>query len=163
MTIKTGQTRGTAIVEWKASPITDILADSVIALLMHTQSSAASIRLTSKPCYHGRSPDTDETEDGPEKKRSKSILRMFHDTLLKQFEDIEATFEAKKATFEIKTDAGLESGALTIGEKLVCNVIVELPQENSMNAKISVDCSDLKLAGNVQECLKRISEACLPL
>ncbi len=149
--------------EWKASPVTDILADSVIALLMHTQSSAASIRLTSKPCYHGRSPDSDEKEDGPDKKRSKSILRMFHDTLLKQFENIEATYEARKAAFEINTDAGLESGALTTGEKLVCNVIVELPEEDSMKAKISVDCSDLKLAGNVQECLKRISEACLPL
>ena len=64
ITIATGITPGIATVEWNASPVNDILADSIIALLMHAQSSAASIRITSKPCNHNnnRRPRDDEDD-----------------------------------------------------------------------------------------------------
>ncbi len=55
--VTTGKTRGVAIVEWEASPEGDVIADAVVALLMHAQSSTASIRLTSKPCRHPRASD----------------------------------------------------------------------------------------------------------
>ena len=42
--------RGVAVVEWDASPANDVIADAVVALVMHAQTSAASIRLFSKPC-----------------------------------------------------------------------------------------------------------------
>ena len=181
ITITTGNTPGIATVEWKASPVNDILADSVIALLMHAQSSAATIRLTSKPCFHRRPRSVDENGDGgdadgdgggegdgPDRKRPRrveTLLRMFHDTLLQQFdvEKVEASYEARKATFEIKTDAGLESGSLGDGEELVCNVAVEFEDGNNFDAKISVECSDSKFGKNIQECLKGVAEASGPV
>ena len=178
VTITIGKTKGIATVEWKASPVGDILADSIIALLMHAQSSAASIRLTSKPCFHRRSSTTvsdddngdgdgeeEEEEEGPNRKRPRTLtlLRMFHDTLSQQFGQIEAVYEARKVTFEIKTDAGLESGSLAEGEELVCNVAVEFEEGNDFDAKITVECSDSKLGKNIQECLKSVAEAAAPV
>ncbi|GFH54658.1 metallo-hydrolase/oxidoreductase [Chaetoceros tenuissimus] len=166
VTITTGKARGIAIVEWTASPVGDILADSVIALLMHAQSSAASIKLTSKPCSHRRSDQSDLEEDAPDKKRPRTdaMLRLFHDTLLQQFDakNIEASYEARKATFEIKTDAGLESGALD-GDCLACNVTVEFEEGNEFDAKITVECEDAKLSKNIQESLRGVAEASAPI
>jgi len=167
--IITGKTAGIATVEWIASPVGDILADSVIALLMHAQSSAASIKLTSKPCFHRRSaPESaDGTSDAePERKRPRTdtMLRLFHDTLLEQFDKncVEATYEGRKATFEIKTDAGLESGTLE-NDHLMCNVAIEFEEGNDFDAKITVECSDAKFGTNIQECLKGVAEASGPL
>lgn len=166
VTITTGKARGIAIVEWTASPVGDILADSVIALLMHAQSSAASIKLTSKPCSHRRSDQSDLEEDAPDKKRPRTdaMLRLFHDTLLQQFDakNIEASYEVRKATFEIKTDAGLESGALD-GDYLACNVTVEFEEGNEFDAKITVECEDAKLSKNIQESLRGVAEASAPI
>lgn len=166
VTITTGKARGIAIVEWTASPVGDILADSVIALLMHAQSSAASIKLTSKPCSHRRSDQSDLEEDTPDKKRPRTdaMLRLFHDTLLQQFDEknIEASYEARRATFEIKTDAGLESGALD-GDYLACNVTVEFEEGNEFDAKITVECEDAKLSKNIQESLRGVAEASAPI
>jgi hypothetical protein len=47
VTIRTGLKNSVANVEWQASSAGDVIADSVVALLMHVQSSAASICLTS--------------------------------------------------------------------------------------------------------------------
>ena len=200
ITIATGITTGIATVEWNASPVNDILADSIIALLMHAQSSAASIRITSKPCNHNNnrrprddgddkigSGDGDEPLDddgvigtmdegkkhGIEKARKKrqkgisSVLRMIHDTLLHQFDSdqFEAAYEATRATFEIKTDAGLESGSLGEGEELVCHVTVEFDAEDDSNenAKITVECSDAKFGANIQDCLRGIAQASGPV
>jgi cleavage and polyadenylation specificity factor subunit 3 len=167
--ITTGRTRGIATVEWTASPVGDILADSMIALLMHAQSSAASIKLTSKPCFHRRpapesADETSDAEPDPKRPRTDTMLRLFHDTLLEQFDEhsIEATYEARKAMFEIKTDAGLESGALE-GDHLICNVIVQFEEGNDFDAKISVECSDAKLGTNIQECLRGVAEASNPV
>lgn len=162
VTVTIGKKRGIATVQWKANPVSDIFADSVVALLMHAQSSAASIRLTSKPCFHRR-PSDEGSNDGPDKKQHKSLLRMFHDTLLRQFNNIEAIYESKKASFEIKTDTGLESGSIETGEHLICNVTILLDDENDLAAKVSVECTDSKLANNVQGCLQSLSEASAPI
>ena len=186
-------TPGIATIEWKASPVNDIMADSVIALLMHAQSSAASIRITSKPCNHGtngsgrrsrgdddndndnKGEDNDDNEnDTTTNKKPKtkinveSMLRMFHSTLLEQFDHdkLEATYEAYKATFEIKTDAGLNSGSLAEGEELTCTVIVEMEIDtggNDVQAKVSVQCEDAKFGKNIQECLKGVADAAAPV
>jgi len=70
-----GKTPRIATVEWGASPMCDILADSVVALLMHAQSTPASIRMTSKPCNHtisseetGDAEDSSSMEQPPSKK-----------------------------------------------------------------------------------------------
>jgi hypothetical protein len=166
VTITTGKTRGVAIVEWKASPVGDIMADSVIALIMHAQSSAASIRLTSKPCFHKRNAETpdDEDEEGePERKRPRTLLRIFHDTLLEQFDSVEAVYEARKASFEINTDTRLDSVSLKDGKKLTCNVEIEFDDDNDIDARIKVECSDEKLGKIVQECLKNVAKSVNPV
>eukprot|EP00551_Chaetoceros_affinis_P008276 CAMPEP_0203668548 /NCGR_PEP_ID=MMETSP0090-20130426/5154_1 /ASSEMBLY_ACC=CAM_ASM_001088 /TAXON_ID=426623 /ORGANISM="Chaetoceros affinis, Strain CCMP159" /LENGTH=727 /DNA_ID=CAMNT_0050533025 /DNA_START=102 /DNA_END=2281 /DNA_ORIENTATION=+ len=160
VTVTTGKTRSVAIVEWKASSVGDIMADSVIALLMHAQSSAASIRLTSKPCSHKRTPETPSAEDTgeePERKRPRTLLRIFHDILLEQFDSVDAVYEARKATFEINTDTRLDQVALDDGKRLTCNVEIEFDDGNDVDAKIKVECGDEKLGKNVQECLKNVA------
>eukprot|EP00560_Eucampia_antarctica_P005564 CAMPEP_0197842840 /NCGR_PEP_ID=MMETSP1437-20131217/46971_1 /TAXON_ID=49252 ORGANISM="Eucampia antarctica, Strain CCMP1452" /NCGR_SAMPLE_ID=MMETSP1437 /ASSEMBLY_ACC=CAM_ASM_001096 /LENGTH=764 /DNA_ID=CAMNT_0043452779 /DNA_START=229 /DNA_END=2523 /DNA_ORIENTATION=- len=167
-----GKSKGTATVEWLASPVNDVLADAVVALLMHAQSSAASIRLTSKPCGHGSSDSNnmDNETDEPASKRQKDEngedrLRLFHKVLLEQFQQVDAVYEGnKKATFEIQTDCGLESKTFTDGNTLLCTVNVDsIDTISGQDYKISVECADSKLATNVQDCLRNIAIATTPL
>lgn len=153
--------------EWEASPAGDMIADAVVALIMHAQSSAASIRLTSKPCRHSR-PGDEEGIDEPAKKKAKdnateTRLRLMHETLKKQFESIEATYEGNSASFEIKLDTALESGALNGDGVLICTVAVEFEDSMGLDAKIKVECEDEKLASNIQECLKNLATTAAPI
>lgn len=71
--ITIGKLKNIAIIEWDADPIIDILADSVIALLMHSQSSISSIKMLSRPCSHSinakkQDEDMDTTQQPPLKK-----------------------------------------------------------------------------------------------
>ena len=164
--IITGKKRGIASVEWNASPVGDLLADAVIALLMHAQSSASSIRLTSKPCSH-RMAESGIDEEGPPSKRTKSVnqscLEGIHKMLSEQFEDVHATFTENSATFEIQTDTGLEIGPLGEGEVLKCKVHVEIDDDCELNAKIKVECEDKKLAANIRDCVRSYSDAKAPI
>lgn len=165
----TGKTRGVAIVEWEASPEGDVIADAVVALLMHAQSSTASIRLTSKPCRHPRASE-DATEEPSKKQKvkdetttSKSRLHLIYDTLKEQFKDVEAVYEGNTGSFEISSDAGFESGALGEDETLVCTAKVEFDDPSGATAKITVECPDKKLGSNVQECLQNLAAAAAPI
>lgn len=170
--VTTGKTRGVATVSWDASPAGDILADAVVALLMHAQSSIASIRLTSQPCGHRRK-KTPEDDDEPASKKQKeeessaniseSRLRMIHNTLLEQFDNVEATYEGSTASFEIQTDTGLEKYPAD-GGILTCTVKVEFEDEtNGAEAKVTVECEDATLAGNLQECVKNVALSSAPI
>jgi len=155
-----GLKNGVVTVEWEASPAGDVIADSVVALIMHAQSSGASIRLTSKPCRH---PRDDSSEDDSAQKKIKaeddnvlvhSRLRFVCALLKEQFQNVEAVYEGSRATYEIETDAGLESGVLDDEGKLKCMVSVEFDDEAASLAKISVECADKKIATNVQDMLQ---------
>jgi hypothetical protein len=169
VTVLFGKTDGVAMVEWEASPAGDVIADALIALIMHAQSSAASIRLTSKPCRHPRSSD-----DSKEKKEEESSvkrprhedesltenrLRLIKDTLKDQFENVEAVYEGNSATFEITTDTGLDTGVVKENEALVCIAKVSFADSSGRAAEISVECLDHKLASNVQECLRNLARS----
>ena len=172
--VTTGKTRGVATVSWDASPAGDILADAVVALLMHAQSSIASIRLTSQPCGHRRK-KTPEDDDEPASKKQKeeeeespanvieSRLRVIHNTLLEQFDNVEATYEGSTASFEIQTDTGLEKYPAD-GGILTCTVKIEFEDEsNGIEAKVTVECEDATLAGNLQECVKNVALSSAPI
>ena len=172
--VATGKTRGVATVSWDASPAGDILADAVVALLMHAQSSIASIRLTSQPCGHRRK-KTPEDDDEPASKKQKeeeeespanvieSRLRLIHNTLLEQFDNVEATYEGSTASFEIQTDTGLEKYPAD-GGILTCTVKIEFEDEsNGIEAKVTVECEDATLAGNLQECVKNVALSSAPI
>jgi hypothetical protein len=145
-------------VEWEASPAGDVIADSVVALIMHAQSSAASIRLTSKPCRHPREPVSEEEEEETNKRQRAedlvgSRLRFIRTLLKEQFQNVEAVYEGYTGTYEIETDAGLETGVLDDEGKLKCLVKVEFDDASAGTAKISVECLDSKMAANVQSTL----------
>ena len=154
-----GQNRAAAIVEWEASPAGDVIADSVVALLLHAQSSTASIRLTSKPCHHSRENSVDEPsekkvkseENADEENVIESRLRLFHSILKEQYNNVQATFEGSKASFEIQGD----------GEDILCTVKVDFV--DNMNAQVSVESEDNELGLRVQECLRNTATAAAPI
>lgn len=169
-----GRAERVAIVEWKASPAGDVVADALIALIMHAQSSAASIRLSSKPCRHPRaddSPELKEEGDGPLSKKSRTDdislsenrLRLINDTLTDQFGAVEAMYEGNCASYEITTDTGLEPGIAKENEQLTCTVNVSFPDKSGGIAEIRVECLDKELASNVQNCLRNLTKAVAPL
>jgi hypothetical protein len=166
--VSVGSSKGAAIVEWMASPAGDVIADSVIALIMHAQSSSASIRLTSKPCHHPRD-DKALDEEAIKKKRSEADdlandrLRFLYVTLKDQFDQVEASYEGNRGTFEIITDSGLEASELDDDGKLRCVVEVRLDGNSASGAEIKVESKDSTLAANVQSCLRNVVAAFTPL
>lgn len=166
-----GKTEGVAIVEWEASPAGDVIADAMIALLMHAQSSAASIRLTSKPCRHPRPNDNsnDQVQE-PTTKKSRSEeslvenrLRLIKDTLKEQFELVDVVYEGPTATFEITLDTGLESNVMNEDGSLTCTAKVAFGDEEASIAEITVECTDNKLASNVRDCLRNLAATLAPV
>lgn len=171
VSVSVGRTQGVAVVKWEASPAGDIIADALIALIMHAQSSVASIRLSSKPCRHSRSTSDDESsneETSSKKPRrdgmslSESNLRFIRDTLKDQFEKVETVYEGNAATYEITTDTGVDTGIVQ-EDPIICTVSVSFPDESGGIAEIKVECIDKKLAQNVHECLKNLNKAMSPL
>lgn len=166
VSVDVGRANGVAIVEWEASPAGDVIADAVIALLMHAQSSAASIRLTSRPCRHPR-PTVDDSAPSSKKSRAEDITRsrlvLMKDTLKDQFESVEAIYEGNTGTFEIATDTGLDSSAVNEDGVLVCTAKVTFSDDTGSHAEITVECVDQKLASNVRECLKGLAATLSPV
>jgi hypothetical protein len=135
---------------------------------MHAQSSSASIRLTSKPCRHPR--DTGDDDDESQKKRREDVgdavesrLRFVFCTLKDMFQNVEVVYEGNKATYEIRNDSGLEAGVLDDDGLLLCTVSVEFDYDVRSNATITVECKDQKFASNVQECLRNVCTATIPI
>jgi hypothetical protein len=182
---------GIATVEWNASPLNDVVADAIVALLMHTQSSASSIRATSRPCAHNPrrrrkrndskssesldKVDDDLAQDNSEEKKLKnqksSLLRLCHQALLESYSNVDAVFEPSIATFEIRLNDQCPSSTKASGDETLaadgptasCTVTVSFKSENSLDAKVSVECSDTKLATIIQDCIRNIALASAPI
>lgn len=174
VSVHIGKTERVAIVEWEASPAGDVVADALIALIMHAQSSAASIRLSSKPCRHPRADNKDEGNSGEEESSAKkprhdatslteNRLRLIKDTLKDQFDRVEAVYEGNSASYDITTDIVCDSGVTPEEEPITCTVNVSFPDDSGEIAEIKVECLDKKLASNVQECLRNLTKATSPL
>lgn len=131
---------------------------------MHAQSSTASIRLSSRPCNHRSKKQRDQGDTTDPKSTIEENLRAMHQSLKDNFLSVEATYEAKRATFEITIDAsnGEEVGDEEKNQGLLCTASVIF--ENSLDdiAKITVECEDEKLATNVRDCLQNIAIASAP-
>lgn len=146
-----------------------MIADAVVALIMHAQSSAAAIRLTSRPCRHS----LPTGEDGePARKRpreagegspTESRLRFLHNALLKQYESVEAVYDVNAGSFEIKLDTALESGVMEDDGMLTVTAKVEFEDETGNNAKITVESRDKTIASNVQDCLRNLCTSLAPI
>jgi len=125
---------------------------------MHAQSSASSIRLTSKPCRHPRDQVSGDMKSQKKQKAGDadivgSRLRFIHALLKEQFQNVEAVYEGNMGSYEIVTDSGLEAGVLNEEGKLMCSVTVEFEDASGSKAKVVVECLDTKLAKNVQDML----------
>ncbi|GKY99403.1 hypothetical protein MPSEU_000895000 [Mayamaea pseudoterrestris] len=157
-----------AIIKWEASPVGDMIADSVVALLMQAQSSVASIRLSSNPCRHQRAP---ENEDDSFPKKSKIVddvgveerLKFLYATLRDQFSSVEAVYEGLSGKFEVTTDAGIDASVLDESGRLVCVVDVTFEAGSSEAAQITVECPDEQLAVNVRACIQNVVAASIPI
>ena len=150
--------------EWDCSSVGDVIADSVVALIMHAQSSAASIRLTSRPCNHRRKKPREEGEGGNSKTTTEEYLRALHQALKDQFLSVEAIYEANKGTFEVKIDANSgndtkDGEVADSGGGLVCTATVEFEDGLEGTAKVTVESEDEKLASNVRTCLQNVAAA----
>ena len=163
-----------AVVKWNASPAGDVVADALIALIMHAQSSAASIRLSSKPCRHSRGDEG--TESDIERDRSlvkkarlddtslnQNRLRLIKDTLMDQFGNVEVVYEGNNASYEIKTDIGFDMGTSKDNEQITCYIYAHFPDDIGLAAEIRVECSDKLLAANVQACLRNLTKFTAPI
>jgi hypothetical protein len=76
---------------------------------------------------------------------------------------VEATYEGSTASFEIQTDTGLEKYPAD-GGILTCTVKIEFEDEsNGIEAKVTVECEDATLAGNLQECVKNVALSSAPI
>jgi hypothetical protein len=145
-----------------------VIADSVVALLMHAQSSASSVRLTSKPCRHPREESTSDSK-GQKKPKAEELdaissrLRFIYSLLKEQFQNVEAVYEGVMGTYEIVTDAGLETGVLDDEGKLTCTVKVEYDCHSGTNAKVSVESRDHRLAENVKHSIRNSITAMGPV
>lgn len=131
---------------------------------MHAQSSAASIRLSGRPCNHRRKKQREGDDTDPQKSIEEH-LRAMHQSLKDNFLSVEATYEAKKASFEIKIDASTINADEGEGEEtkgIVCTAVVAFENDLDDVAKITVECEDEKLAANVRDCLQNISIASSP-
>ncbi|KAL3809658.1 hypothetical protein ACHAXA_000341 [Cyclostephanos tholiformis] len=175
-----GKTRGVVTVEWDCSSVGDVIADSVVALIMHAQVSAASIRLTSRPCNHRRKKPraNNEEEENPGDEAEK-YLRLLHQALKDQFLFVEATYEANRGSFEVRIDSDNhkgnfekegEAGGENVdddddggGGALVCTATVEFEDSSDGIAKITVESVDEKLASNVRACLQSVLAASAPI
>ena len=133
---------------------------------MHSQSSAASIRLSGRPCNHRRKKQREEIDDIDPRKEMEEHLRAMHQSLKDNFLTVEATYEAKKATFEITIDANIsksdEAGDEEENQGIVCTACVAFENDLDDVAKITVECEDEKLASNVRDCLQNIAVASAP-
>ncbi len=145
---------GKVLLEWMASPMNDVMADAIVALIMHAQSSTASIRLTSQPCNHTNSRPNKKIKAEKEEEQS-DHLQLFYNVLKEQFQNVQAIFEgSQQATFDIVTDDDTNNN---------CTVTVIQQQEQQSGYKITVECKDNKFAQTVQTCLRNIASAHTPL
>ena len=145
---------GKVLLEWMASPMNDVMADAIVALIMHAQSSTASIRLTSQPCNHTSSRPNKKIKAEKEEEQS-DHLQLFYNVLKEQFQNVQAIFEgSQQATFDIVTDDDTNNN---------CTVTVIQQQEQQSGYKITVECKDNKFAQTVQTCLRNIASAHTPL
>jgi len=147
---------GVVTVEWDATPVADLLADSVIALLMHAQSSPASIRLTSQPCSHSRRPGSPSSK----KPKPLPLLEGIQTLLEQQFDVYETKINHPTATYTIHTDTGLEVALGEGQEYMVTTVKVDL---NLTGAKVAVQSDDSKLATNIRDCIQSFLKAASPI
>lgn len=177
--------KGTAIVEWDANPKGDVLADAILSLIMHAQSSAASVRMTSQPCRHYR-PREEENKDTQDSKKIKtrtstveSRLKFIYTTLKEQFENVEAIYEGSKGVYEIITDCGYlpvdetKKGNDNDGDEttkddsnnnlLNCTVTVLFQDQDGDQAQVAVESRDEQMANHVRNCIQTLAHAMQPI
>ena len=160
-------------IEWEASPVSDMLADAAVALVMHAQGSAAGIRISSKPCNHGgksvgekRGVEEGQEEGGKKKNRiwegedisemtpNEVRLRMANKLLKSQFSKVDVDYDL--GTYVITCECAADKSEVR------CDVSIDFDEEND-GCVIRVQCDDEGQGGAVRECLRQLATAAAPL
>ena len=145
-----------------------MLADAVIALLMHAQSSTASIRITSKPCCRRSTtenqPPTKKTREDNTSNLVEHRLNLAFDLLRIHFEDVQSELDLNNyiGKFIVSSDLQDPDESDKMPEA-ICTVIIQFEDDSAMDAKISVESSDEKLASNIRDCLQSLTESAAPI
>ena len=178
-----GSNTGVATLDWDAGPVGDLLADSAIALIMHAQSSAAGVRLASRPCGGGgggggRPHDSDtgtdaDADTGTDKKKRKKR----ENTPFLEGEDLTGLTSneirlrvARKLLLDLYADvtADLSTGSFVIncekvdGKDVVCEVNITF-DEDGQGCKIRVQCEDETQGMGIRNCLRQMADATAPI
>ncbi|GMH93832.1 hypothetical protein TrVE_jg1883 [Triparma verrucosa] len=171
----TPTTSSKLILSWNASPVADMLADAAVALIMHSQTSAASIRITSKPCNHGIR-EGEEKEDNKKKKKEElsprsARLKIVNRLLLDQFSRVEADYDGGKFTVTCEKTTppppppeGAEEDKMDVEEKktVECFVTVRFEEDGS-GCSVRVECEEGEQGRLVQDSLKQLATAMQPI
>jgi len=182
-----GEVERTAIVEWDANPVCDMLSDAVIALIMHAQGSAASIRLTGSPCCGKKKVKKEDGigSDLPNKKTrsddgnrpsddSDIILNRFesvHTFLNEQFDNVKMELdfsESLSAIFyvygDLPSDAPTDEGKnSSLSLPVTCTVKLEFENKLGINAKLNVSGESEKIVSNIRSSLKHFVDGAGPI
>lgn len=161
------------LLQWDASPVNDMLADAAVALIMHAQTSAATIRVTSRPCNHSGGND----EGGRKAKKGKvdwkaikeSRLKKAGEMLKEQFRDVEEDLEngvfkvmclRNPAFIEVlEDDDEVAKKEEKKDEDLVlCEVTCEF-EDGGGGVRVRVECEDEVQGKLVQDCMRQLFEA----
>ena len=158
------------VIEWPASPVNDMVADAAVALVMHSQSNAAAVKMTGVSCCQHRGKDR--------KGRIKMAARVLKGQFDRVEEDLELgkfkIFCTRKPNLEVgngegEGDADADGDADGDGEEdaeeapgLECNVTMNF-MDSSDNCEILVECEDKAVEKIVSNCLKQLDEGGRPI
>ena len=168
-----------AVLSWPAGPADDMIADATVAAIMHAQTSAASIRVTSKPCRHGirdageggggeRAAKIVKEEVEPNVARMKVVERALRD----MFEEVKADYDGGK--FEVVCEKANpkvpdpeeeqegEGGNETTPQPtdVTCYVTLNFQDDG---CEIRVECEEERQGMMVQDCLRQVAGAMQPV
>jgi len=149
-------------IEWESSPVGDLLADSVVAIIMHAQSAGASIRMSGTPCKEkgGGEGATTKTEESAEEIKKKR-LALAERLLKEQFSNVVSNLDS--GTFVIKFYKKAKAAASEDGSgEILCGVKIVFTDDNS-GCQIRVRCENDSVGKSVKECLSRMATASGPL
>lgn len=89
-------------------------------------------------------------------------MRLCYQALVESYAHVDAVFDVSMATFEISLDRQASADA-EVESNSTCTVTITFEDESSLDAKISVEYVDAKIAAAIQDCLRSVSLAAAPI
>jgi hypothetical protein len=91
-----------------------------------------------------------------------SFVETVHKILSDQFETVQVTLDKNSAMFQLQTELVLNSETGQ-QESMKCEVYLQFMGDIEMNIKLKVKCDDKKIAANIRDCIRSLSDASRPI